>query len=198
MFLAEETIVAAGFADAAARFAHVISYGSIHAASVAAYEHGQAAVLRVGPAGDMPGLSKLVRVQFLAPVQHGATLTLALRWEATGPAGELFPALDADLVLAREGEDQVRLGLTGSYRPPLGRAGAALDRALLRRITTATACSLLGGLAEAIADPQPEPQPHTGKVRHRPDPKPGRSRPYCAKARRLEQPGASSRGASAA
>jgi hypothetical protein len=165
MFLAEEITVAAGFADAAARLAHVVNHGSIRAASVAAYEHGQTAVLRVGPAGDGPGLSKLVRVQFLAPVRRGATLTLTLRWEATGLAGDLFPVLDADLVLARDGEDQVRLGLTGSYRPPLGRAGTTLDRVVLRRIATATARSLLGGLAEAIADPQPEPQPRTGKAR---------------------------------
>ncbi len=160
MFLAEETIVAAGFADAAARLAHVLSHGSIHAASVTAYEHGQAAILRAGLAGHRPGPSKLVRVQFLTPVQRGATLTLALRWEVTGPAGELFPALDADLLLARAGEEQVLLGLTGSYRPPPGPAGAALDRALLRRIATASARSLLGHLAEAIADPQPELQPH--------------------------------------
>jgi len=159
MFLAEETMVAAGFADAAARLAHVLSYGSIHAASVAAYEHGQAAVLRVGLADGIPGPSKLVRVQFLTPVQRGATLTLALRWEATGPAGELFPALDADLLLARAGEDHVLLGLTGSYRPPPGPAGAALDRTLLRRIAIVTARSLLGELAEAITGPQPELQP---------------------------------------
>jgi hypothetical protein len=159
MFLAEETMVAAGFADAAARLAHVLSRGSIHAASVAAYEHGQAAVSRVGLADGIPGPSKLVRVQFLTPVQRGATLTLALRWEATGPAGEPFPALDADLLLARAGEDHVLLGLTGSYRPPPGPAGAALERTLLRRIAIVTARALLGELAEAITCPQPELQP---------------------------------------
>jgi hypothetical protein len=100
MFLAEETTVAVGFADATRRLTHVINHGAIHAASAAAYEHGQTVVLRVGPAGDRPGLSKLVRAQFLPPVQRGGMLNLTLRWEATGPGGELFPALDADLLLA--------------------------------------------------------------------------------------------------
>lgn len=162
MFLAEERTVAVGFADATRRLTHVINHGTIRAASAAAYEHGQTVVLRVGPAGDRPGLSKLVRAQFLPSVQRGGTLTVTLRWEATGPAGELFPALDADLVLAREGEDQVRLGLTGSYRPPLSWAGGSLDRVLLRRIATATVRHLLRDLADALIDPQPAPQPYPG------------------------------------
>ena len=168
MFLAEETTVAVGFADATGRLTHVINHGAIRAASAAAYEHGQTVVLRIGPAGGRPGLSKLVRAQFLPPVQRGGTLTLALRWEATGPAGELFPALDADLVLAREGEDQVRLGLTGSYRPPLSWAGDTLDRMLLRRIATVTVRHLLRELAGALIDPQPEPRPHLGRAQPRP------------------------------
>ena len=162
MFLAEETTVAVGFADATRRLTHVINHGVIRAASTAAYEHGQTVVLRVGPAGDRPYLSKLVRAQFLPPVQRGGTLTLTLRWEATGPAGELFPALDADLVLARDGEDQVRLGLTGSYRPPL--SWDTLDRMLLRRIATVTVRHLLRDLAGALIDPQPDPQRHLSRA----------------------------------
>ena len=76
----------------------------------------------------------------------------------------MFPALDADLVLAREGEDQVRLGLTGSYRPPLSWAGDTLDRMLLRRIATVTVRHLLRDLAGALIDPQPDPRPHLGRV----------------------------------
>ena len=37
-------------------------------------------------------------------------------------AGDLFPVLDADLILARYGDDNVQLGVSGSYRPPWGRA----------------------------------------------------------------------------
>ena len=59
--------------------------------------------------------------------------------------------LDADLILAREGEERTRLGLVGSYRPPLGRTGAALDRAVMSRIAAATIRSLLEEIAAAVA-----------------------------------------------
>jgi hypothetical protein len=52
-------------------------------------------------------------------------MTVPLRWEATGAAGGLFPALDADLILTAEGQDKTLIALTGCYRPPLGRLGAS-------------------------------------------------------------------------
>ena len=162
MFAAHEVTVEASFDEAAARLRHLINRGALHAPSEAAFEDGLAVVLRVGPFGGVRGLSKLVRVRLLDPVRRGATMTVPLRWEATGAAGELFPVLDADLVLAADGPDRVGLALTGSYRPPLGPAGAALDRAIMHAVAAATIRSLLGSVAEAIADPAPEPLPGTG------------------------------------
>lgn len=162
VFIADEITVPAGFGPAASRLLHVINKGALHHASTAAYEEGLTAILRVGPFGEVPGASKLVRVQFLAPARRGATMTVPLRWEAAGPAGDLFPVLDADLILARDGDDQVQLGLSGSYRPPFGRAGAVLDRALMRRVAVATFRSLLENMSQAIADPAPEPRPEPG------------------------------------
>lgn len=159
MFMADEITVPAGFAAAASRLLHVINKGVLRNASTAAYEAGLTAILRVGPFGEMRGASKLIRVQFLAPVRRGATMTVPLRWESAGPAGDLFPVLDADLILARHGDDRVHLGLSASYRPPFGRAGAALDRALMKHVAAATIRSLLENLALAIADPAPEPLP---------------------------------------
>jgi hypothetical protein len=164
MFAAEEVILEARFDVATARLTHLINRGAIHAPSEAAYEEGLAAVLRVGPFGSARGLSKLVRVRLMEPIRRGVTISVPLRWEATGAAGELFPVLDADLILARHGTDQVLLGLTGSYRPPFGQAGAALDRAIMHRIATATLQSLLGRVAEAIADPAPQQQPGAGSA----------------------------------
>jgi hypothetical protein len=151
VFAVHEVTVEATFDVAAARLARLISQGALSGASEAAYEGGLAAVLRVGPFGGMRGLSKLVRVRFLEPVQRGATVTVPMRWEATGAPGELFPVLDADLILARDGPDRARLALAGSYRPPLGRTGAVLDRAIMHRLATATIRSLLESLADAIA-----------------------------------------------
>ncbi len=158
MFVADEIAVSAGFGPAATRLLHVINHGVLHRASTAAYEEGLTAALRVGPFGEMRGASKLIRVQFLAPVRRGATMSVPLRWEAAGAVGDLFPVLDADLILVRDGDDRVRLGLSGSYRPPFGRAGAVLDRAVMKRVAAATIRSLLEGMAHSIADPAPEPQ----------------------------------------
>jgi hypothetical protein len=47
----------------------------------------------------VPGASKLVRVSLLEPVPRDDTVRQALRWEATGIMGGLFPVLDADLTL---------------------------------------------------------------------------------------------------
>jgi hypothetical protein len=157
MFVADEITVSAGFSVAAARLLHVVNHGALRNASSAAYEEGLTAGLRVGPFGELRGVSKLVRVQFLPPVHRGATMTVPLRWEADGAAGDLFPVLDADLILARAGDDQVQLGLSGSYRPPFGKMGVLLDRTVMSRVGTATIRSLLDKMAEMIADPAPAP-----------------------------------------
>ena len=76
---------------------------------------------RVGVAG----VSKLVRVQVSELSWRDLSAGLALRWEATGPSGGLFPVLDADLKLAPDGEGDTVLTMAGSYRPPLGSLGEA-------------------------------------------------------------------------
>lgn len=130
-------------------------------------------LVRVGPFGDLPGLAKLVRVRLLAPVRHEAAETVSLRWEATGPAGELFPVLDADLTLTADAEDRCRLVLVGSYRPPLGRPGAAVDRTVMNRVALATLRALLDNLAGLRT--APEAYPDVGReVSHwRPTAEPG-------------------------
>ena len=79
---------------------------------------------------------------------------LALRWEATGPGGRLFPALDADIWLAPAGEHSARLSLAGVYRPPLAAMGAGLDKAILHRVADATVRSLLARVADVLARSQ--------------------------------------------
>ena len=117
--------------------------------------------MRVGPFGAARGMSKLVRVELLDPVQRGGSMTMPVRWQATGATGELFPVLDADLSVSRGGNGRARLSLTGSYRPPFGRAGAILDRTIMHRVATATVRTLLVSVAEAMADPAMAGQPRT-------------------------------------
>jgi hypothetical protein len=53
------------------------------------------------------------------------------------------------------GKQTTRLALIGSYRPPLGRLGAALDQVASRRVATATIRALLQDVAAALASPAP-------------------------------------------
>jgi hypothetical protein len=151
MFVGDEMQVQVSAVVAAARLASLIGGSSLSRASRAAWDEG---IARVGPVGPAPGLSKLVRVQVL-PVERGAVTVLALRWEATGTGGRLFPILDANISLLPDGEQITLLGLEGVYRPPGGAAGAWLDRTILHRVATATIRSFLYRIADAITDPVP-------------------------------------------
>jgi len=104
------------------------------------------------------GLSRLVRAQFGEPVTRDGTVTLKLRWEATGPGGSLFPALDADITLTATGAEATLLRLDGAYRPPFGPLGARLDQAILHRAAAATIQSFLRHVAGAIISPAPREQ----------------------------------------
>ncbi len=159
MFAVQEISVEVPFETAAIRLVGVLHNGTLNGVCEGAYEGGLSTVLRVGPRGEAGGISKLVRVCFLEPVRRGSTLTAALRWEATGVAGDLFPVLDADVSLSPQGEDRTLLRLTGSYRPPFGLAGALLDRAIMHRLADATIRSLLEGLSATLTEPVPRFQP---------------------------------------
>jgi hypothetical protein len=150
MFVGDEIRVPVSAEVAAGRLTVLLGRGSLDAASQAAWSQG---VARVGPLGPVPGLSKLVRVQFTQPAFRGAITVFPLRWEATGIGGALYPALDADIVIMPDGDDGALLCLDGVYRPPGGQPGAALDNAILHRVAAATIRALLEQLGEAITRP---------------------------------------------
>ena len=58
--------------------------------------------------------------------------------------------LDADLTMAPAGERVTVLTLAGTYRPPLGTVGAALDRAILHHVASATIRAFLAQMARRI------------------------------------------------
>ena len=84
-------------------------------------------------------------------------MTVGLRWEAAGAAGILFPALYANISFSPSGDKSARLALAGSYRPPLGRLAAGLDRAIMHRVAAATLRCLLRSVAEARSSALPWP-----------------------------------------
>jgi hypothetical protein len=144
MFVGDEVRLDIGFAVARERLLRLGEGDTLLATSAGAYGPGPT---RVGVAG----ISKLVRVQVRVLSWTDASARLALRWEAIGPGGGLFPALDADLTLAPEGAGTM-LTLAGAYRPPLGPLGQALDRAILHRVAVATIRNFLVEMAAQLDD----------------------------------------------
>jgi hypothetical protein len=164
MFVTQELTLGIGLRRAQARLTNLMHGAWLTEASTVAYNGALTGLLRVGP----PGLAaaKLVRVSLLDPVYRGDVMTVGLRWEATGAAGNLFPVLDANITISpgqhegtATGNQTTRLALTGSYRPPLGRLGAALDQVVLHRVATATIRALLQDVAAALASPAPAGHP---------------------------------------
>ena len=145
--MGDEVRLDVGFAVARERLTRLSESGVLLGTSEDVY--GQT---RVG----LAGVSKLVRVQVRELSWTDTTAGLALRWEATGPGGGLFPVLDADLKLAPAGDQGTLLTMAGAYRPPLGSLGEALDRAVLSRVAAATIRSFLARVAVQITG-QPEP-----------------------------------------
>jgi len=142
MFVGDEVWLDVSFAFARERLMRLGDSGALAGPAEDAYGPG---LTRVGVAG----VSKLVRVQVRQLSWTDLSAGLALRWEATGPGGGLFPVLDADLKLAPDGPGTM-LMMAGSYRPPLGPLGEALDRAILRRVATATIRSFVAQVAAQI------------------------------------------------
>jgi len=134
VFIGDEVQLEVSFAVARERLVQLTEGGALISASEDAYGRGTASLTRVGAAG----LSKLVRVQLRELAWTDRSAGLAIRWEATGPGGGLFPVLDADLRLASVGDQVTLLTVAGVYRPPLGPLGEALDRVILRRVADAT------------------------------------------------------------
>jgi hypothetical protein len=151
MFVGDEITLGAAYPDARSGLLRLTHGGCLIDASGDAYAEGLTGLARVGPFGDMLGASKLVRVLLLEPVERAGSLTLSLRWEATGVMGRLFPVLDANIILIPAGENASQLALAGAYRPPFAAVGQGLDRALLHRAAAATVRSLLRRMAETIA-----------------------------------------------
>ncbi len=117
--------------------------------AAAAYREGEEIRARIGFGGEPPSLAKTVRLQVGAPVGEEETMLLPVVWEATGSPG-LFPRMEAELVLAALGPGLTQLSLRGSYHPPLGPIGRALNRALLHRLAEASVKGFVDRVAHAI------------------------------------------------
>jgi hypothetical protein len=158
MFLSDQRMLTVSIGAARARLVHLVDGGWLGGASQAVYRGGMDHLVRAGPFGGLPVASRLVRVQFLDPVERDDSVTVGMRWEAIGVTGGLFPVLDANIKLTTTGgEEGTRMTLTAVYRPPLGALGAGLDRVLLHRVAIATVHSLMTNMARALEGTAPAP-----------------------------------------
>jgi hypothetical protein len=155
MFVSDQRVLTVGIGAARERLANLVDGGWLGGASGAVYQEGMDHLVRVGPFGGLPGPSRLVRVQFLDPVDRGDSVTVGMRWEAIGVTGGLFPVLDANITLTTQGQESTLMTLTAVYRPPFGALGAGLDRVLLHRVATATVHSLMTSMARAFGGRRP-------------------------------------------
>ena len=163
VFIGAEVRLDVGFNVTQARLANLAHGGLLRHASDDAYGRWGAELARPGPLGAAPGMSRLVQVQFRDMVIHEDAAVMALRWEATGTTGGLFPVLDADITLTPAGDQASVLVMRGAYRPPLGNVGATLNRAVMHRIAEATIRAFAQQIADAIVYPAASTEArHTG------------------------------------
>lgn len=113
-----------------------------------AYRDGESLRARVGPHAD--GLAKEVRLEIGEAEIQKKGLVYPIKWIATG-ASSLFPTMTADLVLSHVGSIGTRISFEGTYEPPMGPLGKAIDRVALRRFAESTVRDWVDRIAGAVA-----------------------------------------------
>ncbi len=149
MFVASDVELGVPFATARPRLMELVAGRALADASRAAFDEGLA---HLAPPGR-PGPARLMRVRSLRPAHSPDRVTAALRWEAMGAPGGLFPVLDADLTLTPTSPQATRMSLAGVYRPPFGYLNIDLDPATTGRVAGTTVRALLRAAAVYLAGP---------------------------------------------
>lgn len=149
MFVEATVPLALPIDDARVALQRAIAGTNLKAESTRAFDTGMDVLRSVGPRGSH-GVTKQVRVLLLPAREVDGTTVVPLRWEATGAAGQLFPALDANLCLRAAGAVTTVLTIVGTYAPPLGRVGEVLDRAVMSSAATASVEALARELAASV------------------------------------------------
>jgi hypothetical protein len=96
MFVKADLTVGMPLSAAKEALEQALADGGLVAESRRAVADGLVFVMSVGPRGSQV-LAREVVVRLLAGHDVDQRFLVPLRWEATGPGGRMFPALDADL-----------------------------------------------------------------------------------------------------
>ena len=153
MFVTRELVVNAEFGAARARLkqiARAADGDGLTGFARTAYEEALAHLTRDDAPGEAPVVATLVNVRLMGPMKRDDTRAVWLRWEAAGEASGLLPTLDADMVLAAEGQDKTRVTLNGYYESPLDDLPDS-ERSLLHHLASATIRTLLHDVAGVLA-----------------------------------------------
>ena len=142
MFVEAQSPLSLPFSAVHAALDAALADGGLTEESRRAAEKGASFLMRVGPGGSR-GFAKQVLVEVLPFDYVGRKVVLPLRWRPTGPAGRLFPSLEANLTISEVDGIGSLVSIVASYEPPLDAVGAGLDRILLSRAAGATLTALL-------------------------------------------------------
>ena len=122
-------------------------------AAAASRAHSLASLLRVELGAVQLSAAIDVSVEPLeestAPGQVTRRSKLRFTWRATHNAG-LFPTMDALLAIYPLSPQETQLDLQGSYRPPLGAIGSAVDALVGHRIAEASVLRFLQDVVEQL------------------------------------------------
>lgn len=113
-----------------------------------------ASALRVNLAGIEIG--KEIAIEVCGSYDSGHTSSGAVRethielgWRAVGDAS-LFPVMKAELALYPLSSTETQLDLTGTYEPPLGLLGDAIDAVVGHRVAEASVHQFIVDVAEQL------------------------------------------------
>lgn len=163
MFIGAQVRLDLGFDAVQARLANLVRGGLLRRASGGAYDQWHACLAQTGSwvtALSMPGP---VQVRACDMVTRAGCATVIMRWELAGPAGSLFPALDADITLTPAGSDATTLAVCGAYRPPLGVLGVGPDPAIMHQAAEVMIWSLTISIQIAIMHLGGSPKAESGR-----------------------------------
>lgn len=150
VFVGDHMLLDVGFDAARYRLGRLAGDGVL--LDAAEYGYGMGITGLTEAAGVTGELSRLAGVWPGELTETAGCARLALRWEAIGASGVLFPALDADLTLTAAGEKTTLLALAGVYRLP-DQTGAGLDPPMVRCFAAVTIRSFVARLACAVMRP---------------------------------------------
>lgn len=130
--------------------------GIFHRATSVASErtHDIASALRVQLAGIEIGKEIHIEVCGSLDAKHPSSSAvretlIELRWSAVGSAS-LFPTMKAQLAIYPLSSTETQLDLKGTYEPPLGLLGAAIDAIILHRVAEASVHRFILDVAQQL------------------------------------------------